>query len=1432
MNNSFIKLCNKIKFEYKNTAFENAEIKNVTSNGKWTFELIVESHPKLEDMLLFKKLLTASFKKVDLKISYRSIVYDKKLIFDYFKYYVINSKIKGKDIFSSLGVDNLSIDNDKNLTVNLFDKNMFEKYKENISKIEKIFDNLKFPNLKITLNLVQEDKKQSKKLKIKNELEAFKKSSSNIDPDLDNDSNQNYNKYKKSDTNRYLELSIKKAHESYEEKVILKGEIYRITKKIIQNEKTLMSIDISDYEEAIKVIYFLSNNNKFPSLEVGKSIEVKGKLSQDKFSGGKTLLGIGIPRIIDDVIKLRKDTSKNKRIELALRTNMSTQDGISTPSEYIKAAKFYGHRAIAITDLDSVQSFPSFYNLVKDKSIIPIYGATLSSIDTRNNIFYGFKDFNLAKEKYVVFDLETTGLSARFNEIIEFGATYVENGVIVKNEQFFIKPTRLIPFSITKLTKITNEDVENAISQKEGIIKIYNILNNNVSVAHNARFDINVCKQKFIENGLDVSNIVCIDTLALSWFLFPDEKKHTLNNLSKRFNVNYVADVAHRADYDANILANVWCGILVKLKKEYQINLSKELDTVDSSKMLGKKFSYEVRMIAKNQLGLKKLFKYITYSLTTNYKNGPKFYLDKWKPDPDLLLGSGTNLSLLWEEVINGTDENINKMIKYFDYIEIPPISTFNYLYSSDWITKEQIEFAYKDLINKAKQNNKICVAVSDARYTYDYQKLIHDIYINAPSLGGGLHWLKKYHEIAVPKFQYLTTDEMISEFTFLNNINLINEIVIDNSNEIASKIDPNIEVIKNKLYVPTFDDSQIKLRDLVYKNAKERYGENIDHRIKNRIDKELNPIIKYGYSVIYWISHKLVLKSNEDGFIVGSRGSVGSSIVANLANITEVNPLEPHYLCANCKYFEWSEDPHILSGWDLPIKRCPKCNEQMINDGHNIPFETFLGFEADKVPDIDLNFTGQYQPIIHSYVRELFGERHTFRAGTIPTIAEKTAFGFCKKYARDVLHDELIWTRSYLDFLASKTQGVKRTTGQHPGGIIIIPKEFDAEDFTPINYPANEVKNSWLTTHFDFELIHDSVLKLDLLGHDVPTIIKMLEDSTNTDSRKIPKMDDKVIKLFYSTDSLNLKPSDISGETTGAYALPEFGTQFVRKMLKESKPQTFNDLILLSGLSHGIGVWTNNTEELVKSGKKLVECVCCRDDIMRNLISWNIDKLESFKIMEAVRKGKGLTNEQEGLLLSKNIPTWYISSLKKIQYMFPRAHATAYVIMAWRIAWYKIYYPLQFYAAYFSTKNDYIYIKILSSGKQFISNKLNELRSKINNNDSSLSTKEKDFVPILEIAQELYARGLKISNIDLMKSKVYEWVIDEKNNTLIPPFVTVEGLGDTAAESVISARKNGEFYSIEDLVNRTKLNSKNINELKALDVLKDLPEANQETLF
>lgn len=1436
LDKSFEILCKEIKFE-ASSVFDGTKLLSVQpaieGYKNWVFDLLFEEHIDILEYINFKNALKKKFPDCKINLSIQNVILDKKIVADYLKYVINNSFLNLESISGFITPETLEL-SDNQIVFNIPLKNAYEKFKlynDNIKlALKKIGFEFLFPIYKL------DEKKETNKGKfvVNNLINSFdlykKEAEQNLIKNQENKIAFN-SKFTKNNQ-KPIEMSISDALMTFEQiRVIVKGEIFFLEQKLTSTNKRILSLRISDYQEAITIKCIQDEDEEKPNLKEGDTIYVQGLLSDDAYTKTKFIMASGKNwfTTTSPLISLSKDNEEEKRIDLAIRTNMSVQDGISSPEEYLKAVTAYNHEAIAITDLDNAQSFPSFYNLLKkNKNIKPIYGATVSTISARNSIFIGYKDFILKDAEYVVFDLETTGLSSRFDDIIEFGASIIKNGMQIEKIQFFLQTKKTLSQKIKELTNIDEMQLKKGLSQEEGIKKIYEILNGRIAVAHNGSFDMRMCFQKFKNYNLDINNLVCIDTLRVSYFLDTDERIHKLEKVCKRFNILYNVAEAHRADYDANVLAQVWLRMIHRLAVEKNIHNANELLNIDTTLWSKRKRPTEIRILAKNQEGLKELFNVLSNSLTSDFAEGPKFYIENKNKYQNLLFGSATNQSLLWDKVLFGTDDEILDEIKNFDYIELPPISSFVYYVQQEDITWSDLQWAYKDLIAKCDSLEKICVATSDARYVYDYQKLIHAIYINAPSLGGGKHWLKNKEQ---PIFKYLTTKEMLDEFVFLNDEKKIKEIVIYNPKKIADQIG-DIQVIKDKLYVPSFDDSEIKLRELVYENLHQKYGNNPDKKIVERIEKELNPIIKYGYSAIYWISHKLVKRSNEDGYLVGSRGSVGSSIVANLAQISEVNPLEPHYLCLSCKYFEWNTNENIYSGWDLPDKKCPKCNELLTKDGHNIPFETFLGFEANKVPDIDLNFSGEYQPIIHNLVKELFGEDHSFRAGTISKIALKTAFGFCEKYMHEVRSSEIPWSRTFLDFLATKSAGVKRTTGQHPGGIIVIPKEFDVEDFTPVNYPANDTSSSWKTTHFNFESIHDNVLKLDLLGHDDPTTIKMLEDLTKISVKQIPKFDKEVMKLFYTTESLGIEPSMIDNETTGAYGLPEFGTSFVRGMLKEAQPRTFNDLILLSGLSHGTNVWAGNAEDLVKKGFKLKDCVCCRDDIMQELIKKNIEPLIAFEIMERVRKGKGLTTEQEELLINKNIPSWYINSLKKIEYMFPKAHATAYVIMAWRIGWYKLYYPLEFYASYFSIRPDAIDIETMSNGYNKVSALLYEYKNRKNDRSNPLSTKENALITTFEITKEMYARGYKIQNVSLERSQAKDWIVDKETNSLIPPFIVVDGLGDTVAEAIIKARNESPFLSIEDLIDRAKINIKICSELRKLGILKDLNETNQIELF
>jgi len=896
--------------------------------------------------------------------------------------------------------------------------------------------------------------------------------------------------------------------------------------------------------------------------------------------------------------------------------------------------------------------------------------------------------------------------------------------------------------------------------------------------------------------------------------------------------VKYDTEVAHRADYDAEVLSLLWLKFIneLSLKKIYTF---KELFVTDSPSIHSKKFSNQITILAKNQDGLKELFKLISEASTINYFSEPRVFFDEFKKSKNFLIGSSGIKSRLIEKIFNGTTEDIIDEIKKYDYIEIPSPTLFVHLVNRDFVSQKNLEFALKDLIYKSKKLNKMCVAIGDVRYIEKRENILHNVYINARGLEGERHYLFKYREILpiYPNQNFLTTNEMLTNFKFLNDEKLAYEVVVENSNIITDMIEE-IHVIKDKLYTPVFDDSDNKLKILVYQKAIDKYGENLPDIVRKRIERELQPILKYGFSVVYWISHILVSKSLKDGYLVGSRGSVGSSLVATLAEITEVNPLVPHYICGNCKFSEFFETGKYISGYDLPEKKCPKClNVILTREGQTIPFETFLGFNADKIPDIDLNFSSEYQNIIHKEVKNIFGSKNCFKAGTISTVASTTAFGYAKNWKEE---QGINKSDAFIEFVSMQITGTKRTTGQHPGGIIIIPKEYEVEDFTPINFPANDTSAEWKTTHFDFHAIHNNVLKLDLLGHDDPTIIKLLQELTKISPNEIPFSDLNIIKMFSSTEPMGIKPEQINGEKTSAIGIPEFGTKFVRRMLSTAKVSSFSDLVSISGLSHGTDVWSGNAERLIKEKNiKLKDLISCRDDIMVILIKKGVDPLKSFQIMENVRKGMGLTYEEELMLISNGIEQWYIDSLKKIKYMFPKAHATAYVMMAWRVAWFKLYYPLEYYASYFSIRSDHFDIATLVSGKSSTLIKLKELLSRQNKKDENrLTSKEQSLIINLEVANEMFARGFSIQNINIYESDAFKWIVNKDTKSLTPPFISLNGLGNAAAESILEARKNNEFQSVENFAKRTQVNKTIILKMKEMKIFKDLDDTDQTTLF
>ncbi|MBU4693219.1 PolC-type DNA polymerase III [Mycoplasma sp. CSL7491-lung] len=1293
-------------------------------------------------------------------------------------------------------------------------------------------------------HIEEHDKELQKYIKELNQKEVNIQKTNSYSSNFYNSNNNSNFRFNKFSKNTYNHVTIKEMSTFSEletnKKVHFEGEIYRQEIRRLGNVY-VAKYSLTDYKDTITVSHYLGEDkNNATIYKVGQFILVDGLLQINRY-GFDLNKNVRSDKIIvgdNPYHNVTLDNSIEKRIELSARTKMNTMDGILSATDLVEIAKKHGHKAVAILDSNSVQAFPEFTQAAKKNGIKPIYGVSFDIIEKGNNIILGDFDpsININDAEFVVFDIETTHLSPRIGELIEFGATVIKNGEIVNKSQFFVKAKKPLSAFTTNLTGITQQMIDSqGIQLDDALDKIYELFNNKIAVAHNAKFDMNFLIQKFLEANRELPKTTYIDTLMISRIIFEDKKKHSLGEFCKNFDVIYDTEVAHRADYDAEVLASAFKNSIFWFVDNNVVTLSELNEFTRDEKLFYSKLNTtfnQYSVIALNNDGLKEIFQMISKTLTERFWNSPKMFFDDLPKSKNILIGSNGLRGELIDKLLYSNDIELEKIIERCDYIEIPAPQTLSHKWSGkDDFSKEEIEGLLKHLVNKAKSLNKMVVAIGDVRYETKEDAIFFKSLVYSKGIGNTSHFLFDYRKkdsLQIPTLNYLTTEEMIHQFSFLGHLDLVKEIVVETPNKIADMVDDNIVVTREKLYTPKFDNSNVKLKELVYSNAHKKYGEKLPEIVELRIKQELEPILKYGFDVVYWISHILVKKSEENGYIVGSRGSVGSSFVATMAEITEVNPLPPHYICDNCKYFELVKNPPTPSGYDLDDKMCEKCNILMDKDGNSIPFETFLGFQADKVPDIDLNFSSEYQGFIHDYIKELFGEYHTFRAGTISTIKDKTAFGYIKKANEEF---NFGYTNSYIDFLSYKIEGVKRTTGQHPGGIIIVPKEFDVEYFTPINYPADDTSLNWKTTHLNFESIHDNLLKLDILGHRDPTAIAMLSKMTGVNVKTdIPKKDPRVMSLFYSTKELGIQPSEIGDEPTGAVGLPEFGTNFVRKMLKDANPRTFSDLISISGLSHGTNVWKGNAETLIKEQNMSVsDVISCRDDIMLILIKKGLDPLFSFKVMEKVRKGKGLSPEEQSELKKNNIPEWMIKSMLMIEYMFPKAHATAYVIMAWRIAWFKLYKPLEYYSTYLSIRVSEFDIKVIVD--DFKAVKINEKINEIN----KLKDKKKldeDLLVTLEIAREIYARGYKISNIDLMKSKADEWIIDYENNALIPPFTSVKGLGLAAAQKLVQAREERPFISKEDFKLRSGVNKTITNVLDELGVLKDLTETNQMSLF
>ncbi|MCC3710746.1 MULTISPECIES: PolC-type DNA polymerase III [Staphylococcus] len=1198
-------------------------------------------------------------------------------------------------------------------------------------------------------------------------------------------------------------------------KVAIEGVIFDINIKELKSGRHIVELKVTDYTDSLVLKMFTRKNkddlNHFKALSVGKWVRAQGRIEEDTFVRDLVMM-------MSDIEEIKKtpkqDKAEEKRVEFHLHSSMSQMDGIPNISAYVNQAAAWGHKAIAVTDHNVVQAFPDAHSAAEKNGIKMIYGMEGMLVDDGVPIAYKPTDRNLKDATYVVFDVETTGLSNQYDQIIELAAVKVKDGEIIDKFERFSNPHEKLSETIINLTHITDDMLVDAPEIEEVLTEFKEWVGDAIFVAHNASFDMGFIDTGYERLGFGPSTNGVIDTLELSRTINTEYGKHGLNFLAKKYGVELTQH--HRAIYDTETTAYIFIKMVQQMKELGVANhkdINKKLSNEDAYKRAR---PTHVTLIVQNQDGLKNLFKIVSASLVKYYYRTPRIprsLLNEYREG--ILVGTACDEGELFTAVMQRDQSEVEKIAKYYDFIEVQPPKLYQDLIDRELIRDTETLYEIYDRILKAGESTGIpVIATGNAHYLFEHDAIARKILI-ASQPGNPLN------RSTLPEAHFRTTDEMLDEFHFLGEDKAY-DIVVKNTNELADRIEKVIP-IKDQLFTPRMEGANEEIRELSYTNAKKLYGDDLPQIVIDRLEKELDSIIGNGFSVIYLISQRLVKKSLDDGYLVGSRGSVGSSFVATMTEITEVNPLPPHYICPHCKTSEFFDDGSVGSGFDLPDKTCETCGGELIKEGQDIPFETFLGFKGDKVPDIDLNFSGEYQPHAHNYTKVLFGEDKVFRAGTIGTVAEKTAFGFVKGY----LNDQGIHKRgAEIDRLVKGCTGVKRTTGQHPGGIIVVPDYMDIYDFTPIQYPADDQSAPWMTTHFDFHSIHDNVLKLDILGHDDPTMIRMLQDLSGIDPKTIPVDDKETMQIFSSPASLGVTEEDILCKT-GTFGVPEFGTGFVRQMLEDTKPTTFSELVQISGLSHGTDVWLGNAQELIRSGIcDLSSVIGCRDDIMVYLMYAGLEPSMAFKTMESVRKGKGLTDEMINAMKANDVPDWYLDSCLKIKYMFPKAHAAAYVLMAVRIAYFKVHHPLYYYAAYFTIRASDFDLITMIKDKESIKNTVKDMYSRY----MDLGKKEKDVLTVLEIMNEMAHRGFKMQPISLEKSQAFDFIIED--DTLIPPFIAVPGLGENVAKRIVEAREDGPFLSKEDLNKKAGLSQKIIEYLDDLGSLPDLPDKAQLSIF
>ena len=1190
------------------------------------------------------------------------------------------------------------------------------------------------------------------------------------------------------------------------------GEIFKTEILETKTGKIILTFFITDYTSSIAVKCFLKPNEKdevLDEIKKGLYCKVRGEAIYDNYSREVVIMG-------RDIVKMKKiermDGSSEKRVELHLHTTMSTMDGMTSASKLIGRAAKWGHKAIAITDHGVAQAFPEAQSAAKANDIKVIYGVEGYLVDNGLPVVINERG-NTLKDTFVVFDLETTGFSPINDKIIEISAVKIKNGEIIDSYSKFVDPEMRVPYRITELTSITDDMVRGQGTISEVLPEFMKFCEGSILVAHNAPFDTSFIKKNCRDLNIKYDYSV-LDTVPLARFLYPELKKVKLNIVAKHLGISL--ENHHRAVDDAKCTGDILLKCFEKLEEELDIHdLHKLNEEFLKNFDIRRQPSYHIIILARTQAGLKNLYKLISEAHLDNFFKVPRTKKSRLQEMREgLIIGSACEAGELYKAILAGkTDEELKEIVDFYDYLEIQPLGNNGFMIEKGIVKdEEELKEINRKIYDLGKKYNKPTVATGDVHFLEPQDKIFRSIIMAGKGFSDSDNQ---------PPLYFKTTDEMLKEFSYLGE-DVAKEVVITNTNLIADSCEV-IKPIPDETYPPKIDGAEEDIKNMTMKKVHSIYGDPLPEVVQKRLDKELNSIINNGYAVLYLIAQKLVAKSLADGYLVGSRGSVGSSFVATMSDITEVNGLPPHYVCPKCKNSEFFTDGSVSSGADLPDKKCPKCGAEYIKDGHDIPFETFLGFEGDKEPDIDLNFSGDNQGEIHKYTEVLFGEGYTFKAGTIGTVAEKTAYGYVKKYLDE---RNIRVSSAEIERLTIGCTGIKRTSGQHPGGIMVVPRDNEIYNFCPIQHPADDPNSDIITTHFDYHSISGRLLKLDILGHDDPTVLRMLQDLTGKDPKTIPLNDEKVISLFTSPDALGVTKEELECEV-GTYGLPEFGTKFVRGMLVDTQPKSFADLVRISGLSHGTDVWLNNAQYYIKEGyTTLKDCIATRDDIMVYLMHQGVKPKLAFTIMEKVRKGKGLTEEYEAAMRENNVPEWYIESCKKIKYMFPKGHAVAYVMMAVRIAYYKVYYPLAYYATYFTVRADDFDADLICKGENVVYAKLHELYDLGN----SATVKDKGLITALEMSFELYKRGFKFLKVDLYKSEATKFIIED--GALRPPINALQGVGDNAAKSIVKARENGEFISKEDLRMRAKIGKAIIETLDNHGCLEGMSETNQLSLF